>query len=315
MIISILAAVFHSELIADKVGEPFGTIILAISVTVIQVALIVSLMIAGGDQAITLARDTVFAAVMILLTIIVGLCILIRGYKHFEQTFHEKSVNTVLVSLVAILVLSLILPNFLADPDSADNTPHLMFIALVCLVIYGTFIYVQTRRHRNYLLSERKEEHDEAHVTLPIYISLSFLLISLVIVVLLAKTISPALKKIILELGLPQALLGVVIAAVILLPEAIAAIKAARKDDIQTSLNLSLGSALAAIGLTISSVVIVSMMFEIHIVLGLTGLNSLLLGLSVFTVLLSLSKRRTNILYGVILISLFVTYIFTILYP
>ncbi|WP_224483394.1 calcium:proton antiporter [Robertkochia aurantiaca] len=312
---SILAAVFHSELIAHKVGEPFGTIILAVSVTVIEVALIISLMLAGGDKTIYLARDTVFAAVMILLTVIIGLCILIGSYKHFEQVFQKKSVNTALVSLVAILVLSLILPNFVGNEDPENNTAMLLFAAVICLIIYATFIYVQTRRHRDYFITERENQHEEEHVSMPIYISLLFLLVSLVIVVLLAKTISPTIEKIILDLGLPASLLGVIIASVILLPEAIAAIKAARKDDIQTSLNLSLGSSLAAIGLTIPTVAFVSVLFDIDIILGLDSINGLLLGLTVFTVMLSLSKGRTNILYGVILICLFATFIFTLLNP
>ncbi len=313
---SILAAVVHAEIIAHKVGEPFGTIILAISVTVIEVSLIVSLMLAGGDKAAYLARDTVFAAAMILLTTIIGLCILIGSYKHFEQAFEKKSVNTALVSLVVILVLSLVLPNFLGNPDKADfSNPQLIFVSIICLVIYATFIYIQTIRHRNYFLSNQTINHENSQEKKPIYLNLAFLLVSLVIVVLLAKTISPTIEKIIINAGLPQSLLGIIIASVILLPEAIAAVKAAHKNDIQTSLNLSLGSALAAIGLTIPTVAFVSIAFDIDIVLGLDNITTLLLGLSVFTVMLSLSKGRTNIIYGVILIALFATYIFTIIYP
>ncbi|WP_242206235.1 calcium:proton antiporter [Aestuariivivens insulae] len=311
---SVLAAVLHSEIIAHRVGEPFGTIILAVSVTVIEVALIVSLMLAGGDKALYLARDTVFSAVMILLTVIIGLCIWIGSIKHFEQTFDKKSVNTALVSLVTILVLSLVLPNFIGNADDPNSSKsQLIFVAVICLVIYGTFIYVQTIRHRNYFLSNQKDSHQAKPNEVPLYVNLIFLIISLVIVVLLAKTISPTIEGIIIEAGLPQSLLGVIIALIILLPEAIAAIKAAHNDDIQTSLNLSLGSALAAIGLTIPTVTFVSVIFDINIILGLDSITMLLLGLTVFTVMLSLSKGRTNIIYGVILISLFATFIFTIL--
>jgi Ca2+:H+ antiporter len=311
-----MSAVVHSEHIAHRVGEPFGTIILAISVTVIEVALIVTLMLAGGDKAVYLARDTVFAAVMILLTVIMGLCILIGTLKHFEQSFQSKSVNTSLVALIAILVLALIMPNFLGDDDGPDfSSYHAGFVAIVCLVIYATFIYVQTKRHKNYFLS-RKTDDEPEHEKLPRLISsLVFLLISLVIVVLLAKTLSPGIEKLIMDLGLPHSLLGIIIASVILLPEAIAAIKAAYKDDIQSSINLSLGSALAAIGLTIPTVAFVSILFDIDFALGLSDLSTLILALSVFTVLLSLSKGRTNIIYGVILICLFATFIFTIIFP
>ena len=312
---SILAAVHHSEVIAHKVGEPFGTIILAVSITVIEVALIISLMLAGGDKAIYLARDTVFSAVMILLTVIIGLCLLIGSFKHFEQTFEKKSVNTALVSLVSILVLTLVLPNFTGAGSGNFNTPQLIFVAVACLIIYGTFIYVQTIRHRNYFLSSNEKAGQTDQPSNSIVVNLIFLVVSLTIVVLLAKQISPSIEQFIIDAGLPHALLGIIIAGVILLPEAIAAIKAAYKDDIQTSLNLSLGSALAAIGLTIPSVAFVSTIFDIDIILGLESISMLLLGLTVFTVMLSLSKGRTNIIYGVILVTLFATFILTILYP
>ncbi|WP_236974092.1 calcium:proton antiporter [Membranihabitans maritimus] len=313
---SILSAVLHSELIAHKVGEPFGTIILAVSVTVIEVALIVSLMLAGGEKSAYLARDTVFAAVMILLTLIIGLCITIGSIKHFEQFFGKKSVNTALVSLITILVLSMVLPNYVGNPGEGKfSNPQLIFVAIICFIIYGTFIYVQTIRHRNYFVPDQPAQQHSHEPNFPIYVNIGFLVASLAIVVLLAKTISPSIEKIIVDAGLPQSLLGIIIASVILLPEAIAAIKAAKNDDVQTSLNLALGSSLAAIGLTIPTVAFVSIFFGIDIVLGLDSITMLLLGLSIFTVMLSLSKGRTNIIYGVILIALFMTFIFTILFP
>lgn len=314
---TILSAVHHSELIAEKVGEPFGTIILAVSITIIEVALIISLMLAGGEKAMFLARDTVFAAVMILLTIIIGICILIGSTKHFEQSFDKKSVNTALVSLVSILVLTLVLPNFTESSAAGSfNVPQLIFVTIACLIIYSVFIYVQTIRHRNYFITKKGPDESDSNTSNTSLLShIIFLIISLVIVVLLAKTISPSIEKIILDANLPHSLLGIIIASVILLPEGIAATKAAYKNDIQTSLNLSLGSALAAIGLTIPSVAIVSIIFNIDISLGLSSMSMLLLGLSIFTLMLSLSKGKTNILYGVILIVLFATYILTILYP
>ena len=313
---SIHSAVIHSEHIAHRVGEPFGTIILAVSVTIIEVALIITLMLAGGEKAAYLARDTVFAAVMILLTIIIGLCIAIGSFRHFEQSFQAKSVNTALVCLIAILVLSLIMPNHLGKSDGPDFSDyHAIFVALSCLAIYATFIYVQTVRHRDYFVPQGIDELHLVPNKQNVFLSLLFLVLSLVVVVLLAKGISPSIERMILNSGLPHSLLGIIIAAVILLPEAIAAIKAAYKNDIQTSLNLSLGSALAAIGLTIPAVSFVSIFFDINFILGIDDISSVLLVLSVFTVLLSLSKGRTKIVYGVILIILFITFIFTIIYP
>jgi len=312
---SILSAVHHSEIIAHRVGEPFGTIILAVSITIIEVALIISLMLAGGDKAMFLARDTVFAAVMILLSIIIGICILIGSFRHFEQTFDQKSVNTTLVSLVAILVLTLVLPNFTKGGTHLGfSQPQLILISVSCIVIYATFIYIQTVRHRNFfIVKELSKVNKKKNANL--ILSLLFLIVSLIITVLLAKTISPVIENFIIEANLPHSLLGIIIALVILLPEGIAATKAAYKNDIQSSLNLSLGSALAAIGLTIPSVAFVSTIFNIDIALGLNSISMVLLGLTIFTVMLSLSKGRTNILYGIILILLFIIYVFTIIYP
>lgn len=316
---AVLSAVHHSEVIAVKIGEPYGTIVLAIAITVIEVALIITLMIAGGDNAIYLARDTVFSAVMLILNAIIGICILVGSAKHFEQSFQKASVNTALVSLIAILVLTLILPNYTTSVSGPQySQAQLVFIAFACLTIYGTFLIVQTGRHRNYFLSEGQEavgENGPVPTNLKVILSLIFLLLGLGIVVLLAKSFSPAIEAAVIDAGLPTSLVGVLIAVVVLLPEGIAAIIAARKNNIQTSLNLALGSALASIGLTIPSVVVVCWFFDLNVVLGLDTKSMILLGLSVFTVMLSLSKGKTNILYGVVLLVNLVAYIFTVIFP
>lgn len=316
---AVLSAVHHSEVIAEKVGEPYGTILLAIAITVIEVALIIALMISGGEKALYLARDTVFSAVMLILNAIIGICILVGSAKHFEQSFQKASVNTALVSLIAILVLTLVLPNYTTSVSGPQySEAQLIFIAFACLTIYGTFLLVQTVRHRNYFLSEGHqgaEESRPAPTNLKVTLSLVFLLLSLGVVVLLAKAFSPTIESAVIEAGLPTSLVGVLIAAVVLLPEGMAAIIAARKNNLQTSLNLALGSALASIGLTIPSVVVVSRFFDLNIVLGLDTKSMILLGLSVFTVMLSLSKGKTNILYGVVLLVNLVAYIFTVIFP
>ena len=316
---SVLSAVHHSEVIAEKVGEPFGTIVLAIAITIIEVALIITLMISGGEKAVYLARDTVFSAVMLILNAIIGICILVGSAKHFEQFFRRASVNTALVSLIAILVLTLILPNYTTSVSGPSYSEvQMIFIAFACLTIYGAFLLVQTVRHRNYFLSESADGEPAPHQvpsTQKTLISLVFLLLGLGVVVLLAKAFSPTIEGAVIEAGLPTSLVGVLIAAVVLLPEGMAAIKAARKNNIQTSLNLALGSALASIGLTIPSVVVVSRFFDLKVVLGLDTKSMILLGLSVFTVMLSLSKGKTNILYGVVLLVNLVAYVFTVIFP
>jgi len=319
---AVLAGVHHSEVIAMRVGEPFGTILLAVAITVIEVALIIALMMSGGEKALYLARDTVFSAVMLILNAIIGICILVGSAKHFEQSFQKESVNTALVSLIAILVLTLILPNYTTSVSGPQySEAQLIFIAFACLAIYGTFLLVQTVRHKNYFLNYTEgEEVTGVHVesipsNIKVTLSFIFLLISLGGVVLLAKAFSPTIEQAVMDAGLPSSLVGVLIAAVVLLPEGMAAIIAARKNNLQVSLNLALGSALASIGLTIPSVVFVSRLFGLNIVLGLDTKSMILLGLSVFTVMLSLSKGKTNILYGVVLLVNLVAYVFTVIFP
>jgi len=317
LISGVLSAVHHAEVVAHKVGEPFGTIILAVAITVIEVAIIISLMVAGGENAMTLPRDTVFAAIMILLNGILGACLLIGGAKYHEQFFAQTSANTALISLVAILVLTLVLPNYTTSEVSPTyNNAQLIFISIACLVIYGTFLMIQTVRHRNYFLSKDEENAEVAPPSnAKAIISFFYLLICLGIVVLLAKSLSPQIERFVESIGAPKSLVGVIIALVVLLPEGLAALKAARRNRIQTSLNLSLGSALASIGLTIPCVAIVCIVYEIPLVLGLDIKSMVLLALSVYIVMLSLNRGKTNILYGVVLLVNFVAYIFTVIVP
>lgn len=314
---SVLSAVHHAEVVAHKVGEPYGTIILALCITIIEVALIISLMIAGGKEAITLARDTVFAAVMIILNGILGICILVGGVKYFEQYFARTSATTYLVSIVSILVITLVLPNFTSSVNGPYyNHAQLAFVSIACLVIYGVFLMVQTVRHRSYFISvdENADEHyipSKQQTT----VSFFFLIICLIIVVLMAKGLSGTIEDMVQSVGAPKSLVGVIIAAVILLPEGLAAIRAARNNQIQSSLNLALGSALASIGLSIPAVSVVCIMYDIPLVLGLEKKDIILLSLTVFIVMLSLSRGKTNVLYGTVLLVNFAAYIFTVIVP
>ncbi len=321
LILSVMSAVHHSEIIAEKVGEPYGTIILAISITVIEVSIIVSLMMSEGPAAASLARDTVYAATMLILNGIIGLCLLIGGLKHYEQNFSASSVTIGLVSLVSIIVFTLVFPTFTQSVlGSYYSVPQLVFASLACLVIYSAFLFAQTRRYRQYFLTVGPDENEDTVGPIPIsrrmfYTSLIFLIISLGIVVLLAKTLSPTIESIITRNSLPKSLVGVVIAAIILLPEAIAAIIAARRNRLQTSINLALGSALASIGLTIPAVAVVCVMMGMPIILGLDIKSIVLLALSVFTVMLSLSSGKSNIVYGVVLLVNLFAFVFLMIYP
>lgn len=315
---AVLSAVHHAEVVAHKVGEPFGTIILALAITIIEVALIISLMVAGGDNAMYLARDTVFAAIMLILNGILGLCLMIGGLKHREQFFGQKSASTALITLVAILTITLILPNFTQSAKGgAYSAAQLVFVAIASLVLYGAFILVQTVRHRDYFLAD--DDDLDHHATPPSHqvalASLGLLVLCLGVVVLLAKELSPTIEALVLGLGAPISLVGVIIAAVVLLPEGLAALNAAMKNRFQTSLNLALGSALASIGLTIPAVAMVCVLYDIPLVLGLDWKSMILLGLSSFIVMIALNQGRTNALYGVVLLVNLATFVFMIIVP
>ncbi|MGN6293293.1 MAG: calcium:proton antiporter [Chitinophagaceae bacterium] len=320
----VLAAVHHAEVVAHRVGEPFGTIILALAVTVIEVSLIVSLMSSGGEKTAALARDTVFAAIMIILTFIIGICILLGSAKYREQFVTKHAATSALVALTAILVLTLVVPNYTSGKPGPEYTqPQLIFAAIVSLIIYTGFIMIQSVRHRDYFLpkdangnlSEDEDTHAEPPSKKTTFLSLTLLIVSLGAVVLLAKMLSPSIEAGVASIGAPNSLVGVIIAMVVLLPECIAAIQAARKNRLQTSMNLALGSALASIGLTIPAVAIYTLFSHSPVLLGIDTTSTVLLMLSIFTVMLSLVTGKTNILYGVVLLVIFVAYLFFTMYP
>jgi Ca2+:H+ antiporter len=319
LILSVLSAVHHSEVIAHKVGEPYGTIILALAVTIIEVSVIVSLMISGGEKTAALARDTVYSATMLILNGIVGLCLFIGGLKHREQRFSVQSVLIGLVSLVSIVVFTLVLPTFTTSVQGPFySTQQLMFAAVACLVVYGSYIFAQTVRHREYFLTltaELDTKHENIINKRTFATSIVFLIISLTIVVMLAKSLSPTIESIVVGNNLPKSLVGIIIAAIILLPEGIAAIIAAKHDKLQTSLNLALGSALSSIGLTIPAVSVVCYIYNINVALGLDLLPIVLLTLSIFTVMLSLVSGRSNVVYGTVLLTNLVAFVYLVIFP
>src|ERR1700723_3782500 len=316
---SVLAAVHHAEVVADRVGEPYGTLVLALAVTLIEVALIVSLMAAGGEEAAGLARDTVFAAVMIILNGIIGLCLLVGGLKHREQTFSLDGVSAALVALAAIVILTLVFPNFtVTTPGPFYSASQLLLIAVVSLAIYGAFVFAQTIGHRGIFVQD-DPAGEQQHASPPgngVTIASALLLLAcLAAVVLLAKKLAPSLEAGVARAGAPNAVVGVIIAAIVLLPEGLAALRAARANRLQNSLNLALGSALASIGLTIPTVSFLSLFTNTHLRLGINSESSLLLMLSLFVVVVALRTGRTIILHGVVLLTVFVVYLFTTIVP
>ncbi|MGQ4659212.1 calcium:proton antiporter [Lysobacter sp. F6437] len=319
---SVTAAVHHAEVIAHRVGEPFGTIVLALAVTVIEVALIVAMMLSGGESSSALARDTVYAAVMIILNGIIGISLLAGARRHFEQGYHVQGVTAGLATLIAIVVFSLILPNYATSSAGPLYTnSQLVFISLAILVLFGGFTFVQTVRHRDYFLpaadadDDGADEHVEPPTVRETFASLALLLLALVVVVLSAKKISPSIESLLASAGAPAATVGILIAAVVLLPEGIAAVRAAIHNRLQTSLNLAIGSAIASIGLTVPTVALLSLVMGWPLVLGLDGKATVLLLLTLFVASLSLRTGRTNVLLGLVHLVLFAAYLFLSFVP
>ncbi len=313
LIATVFAAVYHAEVIAHRVGEPFGSLVLAVAVTVIEVALIVSVMITSGAEATALARDTVFAAVMLVCNGIVGLCLLAGGVRHYEQGFQAKGGNAALSVLIALTTLTMVFPNVTTSTVGPTfNTSQLVFCAVVSLVLYGAFLFIQTVRHRDYFLAT--EAAAEAHAVPPsnsiALLSSGLLLVSLVAVVGLAKTLTPALERIVAGSGAPKSVVGIVIAALVLLPEGLAAFRAARADRLQTSMNLALGSALASIGLTIPAVAAVSILMHIPLTLGLEPKGVVLLLVTLILSQSTLGTGRTTVLQGVVHLVVFAAFLF-----
>ena len=316
----VLAAVHQAEVVAHRVGEPFGTLVLAVAVTVIEVSLIVSLMLSDAGDASSLARDTVFAAIMIILNGIVGVCLLAGGARHGEQRFSLRGASSSLNVLTAMVVLSLVLPNYVSSAPGPTYAPsQLIFVAIVSVILYGTFVMVQTVRHRDYFLPADEDMPGDAHAEPPTnaaaLAALGMLLVALIGVVLLAKGLSGIVEAALLGAGLPLAIVGVVIAALVLAPESLAAYRAARRNRLQTSLNLALGSALATIGLTIPAVAIVSLALGLQLALGIGAKQMILLVLSLFTITLTLGNGRTTVLGGAVHLVIFAAYLFVTVVP
>lgn len=319
LIATVFAAVFHAELVAHRVGEPFGTLVLAVAVTVIEVALIVSVMLGGGPGAGTLARDTVFAAVMLVCNGIVGMCLLAGGVRYHEQGFQLQGANAALAVLAALTTLSLVLPNFTTSAVGPFYTAtQMVFAGVASLVLYGAFVFIQTVRHRNYFLAPQSRDGDE-HAQPPsasqALASAALLLVSLVGVILLAKKLTPPLESGLDMLGAPKAVVGVVIAAVVLLPEGLAALRAAQANRLQTSMNLALGSSLATIGLTIPAVVATSLLFHLPVTFGLEGKEEVLLALTLLVALMTLGTGRTTVLQGMVHLVILAAFLFFAVVP
>jgi Ca2+:H+ antiporter len=316
----VLTAVAHAEAIAHRVGEPIGTLVLALSVTVVEVALIITLMVSEGDAAATLARDTVFAAIMIVCNGVVGASLLAAARRSDTVRFSEHGSNALLGTLLTLATLSLVMPTFTSSSRGPTFSPsQLAFSAVAAATVYGIFIFAQTRRLRWMFTdaeepagTEGSEGPERVHHGLPISLRRHgvLLVVSLVGVIGFAKLLAPSIERAVVWAGAPQPFVGVVIALLVLLPESVAAFRAASRGQMQTSMNLALGSALASIGLTIPAIAVASIWVDVPIALGLGAKEIVLLGLTAVISVLTFGSGKATVLQATHHLAVFASFLF-----
>ena len=319
LVAAVFASVHHAEVIALRVGEPFGTLILALAVTVIEVSLVVMLMLSGGAAASTLARDTVYATVMIICNGVIGLCLLVGALRHRVLAFNVEGTTPALAALGTLVILVLVLPSYTTTTPGPTLSPsQLVFAGGVSAALYSVYVFVQTVRHRDYFLPvgvEAVESHAPPPTRQVTLASLVLLLVSLAAVVGLAKSLAPSIESAVQAAAVPHGVVGIAVAMLVLLPETVAAVRAARLNRMQTSFNLALGSALAQIGLTIPVVVIVSLAIALPLALGLPAKETALLALTLFVSGMTLAPGRATVLQGAVHLVLFAVFLFLAIVP
>lgn len=312
---AVLAAVDHAETVAHYLSEPYGTIILALAVTVIEAALIISMMMGGGSSTETLARDSIYAAVMVICTGVLGASLLVGAYYHHEQAFRVEGVGTGLASLMTLATLILVLPTLTTSTEAGTYAnAQMVFVAVASLVIWAAFVSIQTLRHKDYFIHTADITTDGSHPAPPsraqTWVAFGFMLLSLVVVIGLAKMLSPDIESALKAMQAPPAVLGIIIAILVLLPETIAAIRAARINRLQTSMNLAIGSALASIGLTIPVVITMALIMDLPLTLGITPKAMVLLMLTFGISLHTVAYGRSNIMQGIVHLVVFAAFLF-----
>ncbi len=322
---AVLAAVHHAEVVAHRVGEPFGSLVLATAVTVIELALIIALMASGGHDAETLARDTALAAVMITMNGIAGLSLLLGSRRYGVTLFNPHGTGAALATVTTLATLSLVLPTFTTTRGGQEFSPgQLGFAAVASLLLYLLFVFTQTVRHRDFFLpieqeGQQRPVDEESHAEPPSNAaalrSVGLLLVALVAVVGLAEQESPAIEKMVAAVGFPHSFVGLVIASLVLLPETLAAARAARGGRIQTSLNLAYGSAMASIGLTIPGIALASIWLEGPLILGLGPTQLVLFAVTVVVSMLTVVPGRATRLQGEVHLVLLAAYVFLAVVP
>jgi Ca2+:H+ antiporter len=310
---SAMSAVRHADHLAARLGEPYGTLILTISVTFIEVVSIAAVMLHGKNSP-TLARDTLFAVVMIVLNGMVGLSLLLGGWRHHEQHYNLQGANAYLGVIIPLVVLTLILPNFTqTTPGPTLSVAQQVFLAVAAISLYATFLAMQTGRHRSYFALEAASGHHATQAPHPTLLPHAALLIAYMVpVVVLADELAHPVDYLIGTLHAPVALGGAIMAVLVATPEAIGAVRAATQNDLQRSVNIFLGSVLATISLTVPAMILVSNLIGRDIALGLEHTDTVMLLLTLAVSVVTFASGRTNVIQGAVHLILFATYLLLI---
>ncbi|MGJ0508559.1 MAG: calcium:proton antiporter [Methylocystis sp.] len=317
---SVFATLEHAEVVGSRVGEPLGTLVLTVAVTVIEVTVMASMIGHGSDDP-TEAREAVFSAIMIVCNGVVGLCLLLGGFRHGEQELQPMGASAYLAVLIALSALTLIVPNYTVSSYGPTLAPaQVIFVSVLSILLYGAFLFIQTVRHRSYFIDAhvaatgRHETRPSAERTL---VSLFGLCASLLGVSLLAERFVPSLEEMLAWTGVAEVnpIAGAAVAMLVLMPESLNAIRAARRNALQTSLNAALGSAVSTIGLTVPSVALLSLGTGREIVLGLGPRDSTMMMLTLMLSVVSFGSGRTNVFTGLVHLVVFATYGFFLFVP
>jgi Ca2+:H+ antiporter len=316
---SAVSVVRHADCLAIKCGEPYGTLILTLSAISIEVMMISAAMLHGANNP-TLARDMMFAVVMIALNGLVGLSLLLGGLRHHEQNYNLQGVSAYLNTIMALAVLGLVLPNFTTSLSGPRfSTAQEIFLIVTSLSLYVIFLFIQAGRHRQYFKDATAEpvacrDHSGLQVRSTRFHA-TMLFLYLIVVVILAEKFAIPLDNCIERFGMPQAFGGAIVAGLVLAPEAMSAFKAATRNQLQRSVNILHGSVLASIGLTIPAVLIIGMTTQRSVVLGIEGGNLPLLILTLGASMVTFGSGKTNVLQGCVHLVLFAVFLLLIFSP
>ncbi|PBC07636.1 calcium:proton antiporter [Mesorhizobium sp. WSM3859] len=318
MFITIFVVLDHAEAVARRVGEPYGTLVLTFAVTAIEVSIIVSMMLHGENNP-TLARESVFSTVMITSTGVVGICLTLGGWRHRKQAIVRQGTSAYLSVLIALTVMTLILPTYTqATGPGTFSAAQLGFVSALSVLLYASFVFAQTVRHREDFV-EGQEHHVSARTASDenILVNAVLLMAGLIGIVMLAEQVAASVEDTLVAYQVTQAdsIVGALIAALVLMPEALSAIRASFKNELQRSLNVAMGSACATIGLTIPAVAAASLLTGRGLTLGLPASDAVLLVLALFICSVSFSTERTTFLTGMVHVVVFFTYVFLIFVP